>query len=69
MMSTIEQTQELAMPVYLTTAELAKLTKVDPSTLSRWRQRGEGPRVTWLSSTCPRYRWEDVEAWLQESTA
>ena len=67
-MSTVEQ-QELDMPVYLTTAELAKVTKVDPSTLSRWRQRGEGPRVTWLSSTCPRYLWADVAAWLKESAA
>lgn len=68
-MSMIEQPQELDMPVYLTTAELAKLTKVDPSTLSRWRQRGVGPRVTWLSSTCPRYRWDDVAEWLKKSAA
>ncbi|KRE37396.1 hypothetical protein ASG73_06855 [Janibacter sp. Soil728] len=66
-MSAVEQ--DLEMPVYLTTAELAKVTKVDRSTLSRWRQRGEGPRVTWLSSTCPRYRWEDVEDWLRKSAA
>ena len=66
-MSTIEQVQQLDMPVYLTTAELAKVTKVNRSTLCRWRQRGEGPRVTWLSSTCPRYRWEDVAEWLRES--
>lgn len=68
-MSTVEQGQVLEMPVYLTTAELAKVTKVDRSTLCRWRQRGEGPRVTWLSSTCPRYKWEDVAAWLRESAA
>lgn len=68
-MSAVNQEQILEMPVYLTTAELAKVTKVAPSTLCRWRQRGEGPQVTWLSSTCPRYRWEDVAAWLRKSAA
>jgi predicted site-specific integrase-resolvase len=40
----------------MTTAEVASLLRVDRSTLSRWRSSGSGPRVTWLSSSCPRYQ-------------
>lgn len=57
------------MPVYLTTGELAEVTKVSVSTLCRWRQRGCGPRVTWLTETCPRYRWDHVEQWLKRAAA
>lgn len=52
------------LPVLLTTEEVAKVLQVNRSTLSRWRARGVGPRVVWLSPGAPRYRREDVSAWL-----
>ena len=50
----------------MTTAEVASLLRVDRSTLSRWRSSGSGPRVTWLSSSCPRYQRNDVIEWLRQ---
>lgn len=54
---------------FLTSEEVALWMRVSPSTLCRWRQIGHGPRVTWLSKTCPRYRRSDVEAWLERAAA
>lgn len=54
---------------YLTSSEVAELVRISPSTLCRWRQTGHGPRVTWLSSSCPRYRRADVESWLRRVAA
>ncbi|HIW29069.1 MAG TPA: helix-turn-helix domain-containing protein [Candidatus Luteococcus avicola] len=54
---------------YLTGEELATWLRVSPSTLCRWRKTGQGPRCTWLSSTCPRYLRADVEAWLRRAAA
>jgi predicted site-specific integrase-resolvase len=48
------------LPELMTTAEVASLLRVDCSTLSRWRSSGSGPRVTWLSSSSPRYQRNDV---------
>lgn len=50
---------------YLTSEEVAAWVRVSPTTLCRWRQADRGPRVTWLSPTCPRYKRTDVEAWLE----
>lgn len=50
----------------LTAAEVARWIRVSQATLCRWRQSGRGPRVAWLSPTCPRYRRGDVEAWLKK---
>ena len=52
------------MQEILTSNEVSEWIRVSPSTLCRWRQRGEGPQVTWMGPTSPRYRREDVEAWL-----
>lgn len=49
----------------LTSEEVAEWIRVSPSTLCRWRRTGQGPRVLWLSATCPRYRRRDVEAWME----
>lgn len=64
-----KELQNLELPIYLTTAEVATLARVDASTVCRWRQRGEGPRVTWLSPTMPRYLWDDVQKWLKHAAA
>lgn len=55
--------------LYLTSSEVAEWIRVSPSTLCRWRRAGRGPRVTWLSEGCPRYRRADVETWLREVAA
>lgn len=61
--------EESRMFEFMTTDEVATWLKVSPSTLCRWRQVGQGPRVTWLSPACPRYRRSDVEAWLDGAAA
>jgi len=57
------------MSEYLTTQELSTWIRVSPATLCRWRQTGQGPRVTWMGASCPRYKCADVEAWLERSAA
>ena len=52
------------LPRMLKSSEVAELLGVTPSTLSRWRSLGVGPRVYWLSKSCPRYREDDVRDWL-----
>lgn len=54
------------LPEFLTTGDVAKALKVTPSTLCRWRARGVGPRVFWLGVASPRYKREDVIAWLED---
>jgi predicted DNA-binding transcriptional regulator AlpA len=61
--------QMLALPALMTTAEVAKVLKVNRSTLSRWRAAGIGPRVVWLSPNMPRYRRADVVEWLRRLAA
>lgn len=53
------------LPVMLTSAEVAEALQVSLSTLCHWRARGRGPRVVWLGPATPRYRREDVLAWLE----
>jgi predicted DNA-binding transcriptional regulator AlpA len=57
------------LPTLLTSKEVAAALQVSSATLSRWRQTGHGPRVVWLTPYAPRYRPEDVEAWLSRSAA
>lgn len=52
------------LPVLMTTTEVAELLRIDPSTLSKWRSCGQGPRATWLTPSTPRYARSDVMAWL-----
>lgn len=56
-------------PELLTTREVADWLSVHPSTLVRLRQAGDGPRVLWLTAKCPRYRPDDVAAWLEQECA
>jgi hypothetical protein len=51
----------------MTSAEVAALLRVSPATLCRWRERGTGPRVLWLSARVPRYSWRDVQRWIERS--
>lgn len=60
---------ETVVVQYLTTKEVSRWLRVSATTLCRWRQTGEGPRATWMSRGCPRYRREDVEAWLKKVAA
>ena len=56
-------------PRLLTTAEVAELLSVTPSTLCRWRQQGMGPRFAWLSPNIPRYQLSDVTAWIERAAS
>ncbi|MFC7596297.1 helix-turn-helix transcriptional regulator [Terrabacter sp. GCM10028922] len=58
-----------ALPRMLTTSEVARALNVSPSTLCRWRAQGVGPRVFWIAPASPRYRHEDVLAWLDKVAA
>jgi predicted DNA-binding transcriptional regulator AlpA len=51
----------------MTGAEVAALLRISPATLCRWRERGTGPRVLWLSVRMPRYAWRDVQQWMEET--
>ncbi|HEY5978068.1 MAG TPA: helix-turn-helix domain-containing protein [Microlunatus sp.] len=53
------------LPLLLTTVEVARVCRVHPSTVLRWRQVGEGPPVIWVSSHIPRYARTQVVAWLE----
>ena len=47
------------------TPEVAGHLKVPPATLDQWAYRGIGPRYIKVGKH-RRYRWTDVEAWLEE---
>ena len=57
------------LPQMLTTAQVAEALGVDPSTMSRWRSQGIGPRVFWLGKASPRYREVDVLEWLERNVS
>lgn len=44
---------------------VARRLKLHPQTLRNWRQQHKGPPFLKLGYAC-RYRWRDVEAWLNE---
>jgi hypothetical protein len=49
----------------LKTSDVAAMLAVSQPTLSRWRSQGVGPRWADLNGL-PRYRPEDVAAWVSE---
>ena len=57
------------LPRMLNSTQVAKALGVNPSTLSRSRAQGAGPRVHWLGRSCPRYREDDVLEWLERNAA
>lgn len=58
--------QESDLRPLLTTSEVSELLSISASALCRWRQDGVGPRVVWIGEASPRYRREDVEAFIEE---
>ncbi|MGL5823852.1 MAG: helix-turn-helix transcriptional regulator [Nocardioides sp.] len=58
-----------ALPVLLTSREVARALKVSPATLCRWRAAGVGPRVYWIAEASPRYLEADVIEWLKSVAA
>lgn len=57
------------LPRMLTSTEVTEALDVSPSTLSRCRAGGVGPRVYWLGRACPRYREQDILEWLERNGA
>jgi predicted DNA-binding transcriptional regulator AlpA len=51
-----------------TKAEVARFLQKPEKTLSQWRYLGIGPKAVKVGTTL-RYRWSDVEAWLEELAA
>jgi predicted DNA-binding transcriptional regulator AlpA len=55
------------MEPLLKSRDVAALLGVSPSTLSRWRDRKEGP--PWVDvGGMPRYELEDVARWVKDVT-
>lgn len=70
-MSEIEAAEVVAtgagLPVFLTTDELAAITRRSPATVRYWRHAGTGPKGSRVGKRVL-YRREDVAAWLKVST-
>ncbi len=64
-----ETADNAGLPKMLNSTQVAQALGVNPSTLSRWRAQGIGPRVYWLAKSCPRYLEEDVIDWLDRNAA
>lgn len=47
---------------------IADLLGTTPQNLAQMRYRGTGPRFIKLGVRSVRYRWSDVEAWLEANT-
>ena len=52
----------------LTAEDLAAFLDVPIKTLYAWRYRGEGP-IGFRAGRHIRYRWVDVEAWIEDRIA
>lgn len=63
----VDQAMDLLDGGWYTTEELARLLKVDPSTVRRWRTARpvQGPPFVRLSSRLTLYSIRDVERWLR----
>lgn len=53
----------------LTDEQLALMWKLSPSTLRHWRSANEGPPYFKLGGRLVRYRWSEVQAWMDENRA
>lgn len=52
--------------VLLTETEVCEVLGLRPRTLQGWRLFGRGPKFVKLSKRIIRYRWVDVQAWLDD---
>lgn len=52
-------------PSILTRSELGEFLRVSDDTLTRWAQRGIGPRCIYLTESTPRYVKGDVIEYLK----
>jgi predicted DNA-binding transcriptional regulator AlpA len=53
------------MEALLTSREVAALLRVSQSTLSRWRERGDGP--AWVNlGGLPRYELDEIRSWVKD---
>lgn len=52
----------------LETKVIAEYMGTTPQNLAQMRYRGTGPRFIKLGVRSVRYRWSDVEAWLEANT-
>lgn len=59
------RTRDVAQAPLGTPREVANYLQAPEKTLANWRYLGVGPRFIKVGQNV-RYRWEDVEAWLQE---
>lgn len=50
----------------LSPAEVAKILSVTTSTLCRLRHEGKGPRRVWVTDHTPRYREDDLLAYIED---
>ena len=50
------------------TAEVAAYVGLTPEQMKQLRYLGEGPRFIRVTGRQIRYRWEDVDAWLDSQT-
>jgi hypothetical protein len=59
---------QFAVDVFYTTVQMAKILKVDPSTLRRWRRLKipKGPKATCISERTWRYYHADFVEWMNE---
>jgi hypothetical protein len=57
---------QFAVDFFYTTEEMAKILKVDPSTLRRWRRLKipKGPKATYISERIWRYYHADFVEWM-----
>lgn len=53
---------------YVSERELTERTSTSPRMWQSLRERGGGPPFVRLSARCVRYKWGDVERWLEERT-
>lgn len=52
----------------LESSVIADLLGTTPQNLAQMRYRGTGPKFIKLGARSVRYRWSDVEAWIDSNT-
>jgi len=62
-----EKTDDVASTEWITGAEAARLMGIDPSSLSRLRGKGAGPRYYQGPREYPRYKRADVLEHIEKS--